>query len=378
MKLAFPYMGSINITLSAILRRLGVSPVIPPPPNRATLMQGARHAPEAMCVPFKLTLGNMMQALEAGADTLAYVSGSWSCRFGYYGRLQARILRDMGYAFRLIELRHDNLTDIAREIVMLSNQSWARAVTNTGRALRTGWLKSSAVDDAESLGRATLPFVKNKEDVRRALKATLRSIDRTEGSAELRRLRRGLPARFSRLERNGRRHALRVKLVGESFCTIEPFINFDVVDRLGAMGCHVDPFLTAHRWLGFHGFRIGRSETALIEQSTAANWAYCVGGEDRNSLGHLIAANTAGYDGVVHVHPFGCMPSTVVQPTMTRMSEELDLPYIALSVDEHTSETGFATRLEGFVELLLRKQRGRSRASAESAEGTQDTTLDRP
>jgi len=53
--------------------------VLPPSRPRETIELGARLAPEMMCVPFKMTLGNMVRCLEAGADVLAYVTGSWSC-----------------------------------------------------------------------------------------------------------------------------------------------------------------------------------------------------------------------------------------------------------------------------------------------------------
>jgi predicted nucleotide-binding protein (sugar kinase/HSP70/actin superfamily) len=82
-----------------------------------------------------------------------------------------------------------------------------------------------------------------------------------------------------------------------------------------------------------------------------------VGGEDQNSVGQLLLAAQDGFDGVIHVHPFGCMPGTVVQPTMTKAARDTGIAYLPLSLDEHSSETGIVTRLEAFVSLLEKRRR---------------------
>jgi predicted nucleotide-binding protein (sugar kinase/HSP70/actin superfamily) len=363
MKVAFPYMGRIHVPLAAILAELGAEPVVPPPPDREVLELGVRLAPEMMCIPFKLTLGNMVRSLEMGADVLLYTSGSWSCRYGYYGRIQQQILQDLGYEYRLIDFRHDQIPVVARFVVGLSEGSLRRALGRLARAVRIGWFKSSAVDEAEAWARSTAPFARDPSATRRLLDRVVAEVDRAGKVAELKRLRSGIEARFRTVPVNGRRHAVRVKVVGESYCTIEPFVSFDILRRLGELGVRADPFLTGHRWLGFHSFRIGSDHLASARQAAKKYWRYCVGGEDENSLGHLILAAEQGYDGVVHVHPFGCMPSTVVQPAMVKASQDYDIPYLSLSVDEHTSETGMSTRLEAFVSLLER----RSARAAQSA-----------
>ena len=357
MRIAFPYMGTAPIALQGLLRTLGADVVVPPKPNREIVELGARLAPEMMCVPFKMTLGNMFRCLEAGADTLAYVSGSWSCRFGYYGRLQAQILRDEGFRFRLLELRHDRIPEIAREILSLNRGRMSLAVLNGLRALRIGWLKSTAVDEVEAQFRQTMPNAKDPGTCRRLLDGMLDEVQTAESPAAISRVRASACRRFAVLPTNGRTRILRVKLVGESYCVVEPFINFDIIARMGEMGVQVDPFLTSHRWLGFHGFRLGKNEVRQMRVLSAPYWRYCVGGEDQNSVGQLLLAAQQGFDGVIHVHPFGCMPGTVVQPTMARAARDTGIAYLPLSLDEHSSETGILTRLEAFVSLIEKRQR---------------------
>jgi len=350
-------MGTAPIALQALLSTLGAEVVLPPKPTREIVELGSRLAPEMMCVPFKMTLGNMVRCLEAGADVLAYVTGSWSCRFGYYGRLQAQILRDEGFRFRLLELRHDRIPEIVNEIRSLNHGRLSLAVLNGLRALRVGWLKSTAVDEVETRFRLTMPSVGAPGACRRLLDRMLDEVQAAESPAAILRVRRAARARFAALPASDRTRILRVKLVGESYCVVEPFINFDIIARMGEMGVLVDPFLTAHRWLGFHGFRLGKGEVKRMRALSAPYWRYCVGGEDQNSVGQLLLAAQQGFDGVIHVHPFGCMPGTVVQPTMARAARDTGIPYLALSLDEHSSETGFLTRLEAFASLIEKRRR---------------------
>ena len=357
MRVAFPYMGSAPIALQGLLTSIGAEVVLPPRPDRETMELGARLAPEMMCVPFKMTLGNMVRCLEAGADVLAYVTGSWSCRFGYYGRLQAQILRDEGFRFRLLELRHNRIPEIFREIRLLNRGRASVAVLNGLRALRIGWLKSSAVEEIEAQFRRSIPNARDPGMCRLLLDRMLDEVLAAQGPAAIGRVRTSARARFAVLPVNGRERTLRVKLVGESYCVVEPFINFGIIARMGEMGVLVDPFLTAHRWLGFHGFRLGKDEVREMRELSAPYWRYCVGGEDQNSVGQMLLAARQGFDGVVHVHPFGCMPGTVVQPTMARAARDSGIAYLPLSLDEHSSETGILTRLEAFVSLLERRRR---------------------
>lgn len=357
MRVAFPYMGDIRLVLEPILRTLGAEVVVPPEPNRETVARGAQLAPETICLPFKVTLGNILRALELGADTLVYVSGSWSCRFGYYGRLQADICQDLGYRFRMLELRRDRLGEIIREILRLSRGNPVRAGARTIKAFRLGWFKATALEEAYRFFRDTMPLAKESREGVQVLKDVVSEIEQVNSCQELRKLQNGLSQRFQALVSNGRKGLLRVKLVGESYCTIEPFVNFNIIQRLGEMGVWVDPFLTGPRWLGFHGFRLNKREIRRAQRLAKSYWRYCVGGEDANSVGHMIIAAKAGYDGVIHIHPFACMPSTVVQPVLATVSRDYNIPLLSISVDEHTAEAGFMTRVEAFVSLLERRRK---------------------
>ena len=67
-KVAFPHMGTISIVWAAALRKIGVEPFVPPYTSKKTLSLGTQNSPEAICLPYKLILGNFIEAIEGGAD----------------------------------------------------------------------------------------------------------------------------------------------------------------------------------------------------------------------------------------------------------------------------------------------------------------------
>lgn len=62
-------------------------------------------------------------------------------------------------------------------------------------------------------------------------------------------------------------------------------------------------------------------------------------------------------DGVITVTAFGCGPDSIMIERMTRFSKKFGKPLLNLTIDEHTGEAGFITRLEAFTDMLFRKKR---------------------
>ena len=66
-----------------------------------------------------------------------------------------------------------------------------------------------------------------------------------------------------------------------------------------------------------------------------------------------------GYDGVIQLAPFTCIPEIVAKGVLPSVSRDLDIPIISFFLDEQTGEAGFRTRLEAFVDLLVRRREQR-------------------
>lgn len=62
-------------------------------------------------------------------------------------------------------------------------------------------------------------------------------------------------------------------------------------------------------------------------------------------------------DGIIALSAFGCGPDSLMVEEVQYHAKERNLPMIHLNIDEHTGEAGFVTRIEAFVDMLIRKKR---------------------
>ncbi|MBS4025993.1 MAG: hypothetical protein KGZ96_10020 [Clostridia bacterium] len=64
-----------------------------------------------------------------------------------------------------------------------------------------------------------------------------------------------------------------------------------------------------------------------------------------------------GIDGLIHITAFGCGPDAMVDKIMELEAKQHNqVPFMTLTIDEHSGEAGVMTRLEAFVDMIrLRK-----------------------
>lgn len=62
-------------------------------------------------------------------------------------------------------------------------------------------------------------------------------------------------------------------------------------------------------------------------------------------------------DGIIMVVAFGCGPDSLVRELIERdLVKPIDFPEITITIDEHSSELGLITRLEAFIDMLVRRK----------------------
>ncbi len=88
--------------------------------------------------------------------------------------------------------------------------------------------------------------------------------------------------------------------------------------------------------------------------------------EMTGTAGHYLKDNKI--DGIVTLNAFGCGPDSLMIERIMRKAKELGKPMLALTIDEHTGEAGFITRLEAFIDMLFRKKRSKIISEANSTD----------
>ncbi|MGQ9678584.1 MAG: 2-hydroxyacyl-CoA dehydratase [bacterium] len=349
MRVAFPYFGYDTLALKGFLEDLGVEVKLPPPTSRRTVELGVKFSPELICMPFKITLGNFIEALENGADTLLMAAGARKCRFGYYHYLQEVALQATGKNFSLVPVTQYSPSDfIFRLMPNLFNVAPVKVI----RAVYLLLAKSALTRDfRRQLNRKrALDF----GAAERLTKPALEVIASARTLSEIKRAQIRLKKMFCL---NGEKPEVRVGLVGEIFFTIDQFANQEIEKKLGELGVEV----VFERCLYNHLRHLLKVDFGYLRSRRLARpyLQECPGGEAVRTVGEAGSFIQKGVDGIVHVFPFTCMPENIAFEALERLCQSNGIPLLSLSFDEHTSSTGLVTRLEAFVELLRRRRRGR-------------------
>lgn len=135
---------------------------------------------------------------------------------------------------------------------------------------------------------------------------------------------------------------------------LEPFSNLDTARILGELGVEVTKteYLTDYVLLNIFKFK-GMRDLKRLARPYLKNE---IGGHGINSVANAVKYSKLGYNGIVHIFPFTCMPEIVAQGILHKISEDFRIPIISLSFDEHSGKAGLQTRLEAFVDLLERRR----------------------
>jgi len=356
MKITFPHMGNLDIALKAILEGLGQEVLLPPPITKKTLNLGVKYSPECACLPFKINLGNFIESLEQGADTILMIGdgGRGSCRLGFYGCIHISILRELGYDFQFITVSNRRKSEFLSGLTRLGkNKSLPLKISALCK-----FYKMRLCEEVERLSHHYMPYEVEKGATARAYKESLRIIDKAQSITEIIRARRQGRKIFSQIKKDTSRKPLRVLIVGEIYVVWEPFVNLNIEQRLGEMGVEVvrklwltDNILyRAHLDFLCHGNR----REAL--RAAKRYLGYNVGAECNISVGEAILSQHEGCDGVIHLMPFTCMPEIIASSIMLKVSRDYDVPILTFTLDEHSAEAGMVTRLEAFIDLLSRRR----------------------
>ncbi|HHV71295.1 MAG TPA: CoA protein activase [Clostridia bacterium] len=354
MKIAFPIMGTSYIAFQKIMEKLGHEAIVPPKPSKRTLSLGVTYSPEFACLPFKILLGSYLEAIERGADTIVSYGGVGPCRAGYYGVMHEKIIRDLGYdvKFIIFEPPHREFKKCmaaGKELVNAKENSWGKIF----EALTTGWVHLRALDEIERLSHEIRPYEINKGDTTKAFKQCLELMKQADTKKQIAEAKRESVKILKNVEVDPTRNPLKIGLIGEIYVVIEPFANFDIQVTLGEMGVLTRRNIYITDWTKDNTFFKGEEH---IKRAARPYLNQMIGGHGIISVGQTVLYAKEGYDGVVQLAPFSCIPEIVAKGILPKVSKDLDIPVMTVFLDEQTGKAGLQTRLEAFIDLLKAKR----------------------
>ncbi len=362
MKITFPHMGNMHIPIKALFQGLKVDSIAPPPISKRTIELGVKHSPEFACLPLKINVGNFIEAMENGADTIVMAGGWGPCRFGYFAQVEREILNDLGYQFSMVVLEapDSRLTDLLKQIKALGENV---SIPEAYRALKFAWFKLNAVEKLEKSLEYCLPRSQQKDALEKLYEKALQAVDESSDRYEINEMVGDAASAMSELamENEG---ILKIGLVGEIYTILEPSTNCHIVRHLGRINAHVTRSVYLSDWLNDHvlGGYIKKSNHRYILDSSRPYLNHAVGGHGRETVGSAVDFARRHYDGIIQIGPLTCMPEIVAQSVLGGVSGDFSVPCMTLYFDEHSGTAGVHTRLEAFVDMLASQKHGRAYA----------------
>lgn len=353
-------MGSMYIVVASLIRSLGGEVIVPPKTSKKTLSLGTKYSPEAICLPYKLLLGNYIEAIEQGAEAVIMISSPGICRLGEYSKTIRNALEDLDYKIKYIDLDlyKGKFAEMMKCLKIVTGNTNLVAL---GRGLNLAFNKVFVLDNLDNV----LSYHRAREyefgESERAYNKALKWIDQASTQRELKEANKLALNEIQKTPIDKEKDVLKVDLTGEIFMVLDPFSNQNLERELGKLGIETKRSMNISGWLKTAIIpKFMRKEETHLERAERLAKPYLlrdIGGDAIESVSDVAYATNRGIDGIIHISPFTCMPEIISQNIFPKMRQDGAIPILALVLDEQTGKAGYVTRLEAFVDLMRRRKR---------------------
>jgi predicted nucleotide-binding protein (sugar kinase/HSP70/actin superfamily) len=145
---------------------------------------------------------------------------------------------------------------------------------------------------------------------------------------------------------------LNVVIIGHVYNIYDSFMNMDMLKKLennGVKAINIDML----------------KEDDVFEKLSSLNKRMFWNFGSKAIGGALHILDRKDIDGVIYLMSFGCgVDSFVADMIERRLRRSSDIPFIVLTIDEHSGEAGMDTRLEAFIDMIRWRKKDETDISA--------------
>lgn len=347
--IAFPMMGNYHVPAKYLFSKISNCKVLDTPKiTSKTIELGSKYSPDFLCTPFKYTLGTYIECLENGANTLIQMGGG--CRYGYYFELQEKILKDLGYDFKYYNLVSKGHTDIKEIYIKLKeiNPKLKKFKSLYYFFITVKMVKfMDYIDDYIRKNKAY--EIGNKFD--KVLSSMLKSLSETKGLISFIKIKRKYKKLIQNIKIHKPNNNIKIGIIGELFTLMEPYANNNIEDMLIKYGVELKRFTNVTYLL----FEKKRKSKKYLKNLN--NIKYRMGADAMDNIYYTKYLIDNDYDGIIHIKSSFCTPEIGSMGIINKMCEESNVPALLLSMDSNTSNVGFETRIEAFLDMIEMRKR---------------------
>ena len=346
---SFPHLGNYYIVFEYFLSNvLKCKVIVPPATTKRTIELGAKYSPDFVCVPFKYNLGNYIEALEKGANTL--IQGGGGCRYGYYGELEEKILRDLGYKFEFCNMISDNHISLKKGYRFCKKINKKTNLFMCGYYLFNSLLMIIFIDKIEKYLRLNMGFEVEKGSFEELEKKYFNSF-KNNGVFKNIYLYCKYKRKFKKIAIDKPKDHLRVAILGELYSLIDDNTSYNTERKLIKMGIEVYRDTDLTYLLITKRFKLAR----MIKRGKKYI-KYHLGADASGTIVKSLDVAKKGFDGILHLKSFGCTPEISAMSILPKISDEYNIPILYFSFDAEDNEVGVDTRLEAFYDMIKSKK----------------------
>lgn len=390
-----PYMCDHGRMIAAAMRANGVLAEALPMANKQSIDIGRKFTSGKECYPAILTTGDIVKKAmspDFAPDTSAFfmATASGPCRFGQYNKFHRMVLDELGFPHVPI-------------YTMDQGENYGEDTKSLGTHFRKlAWNGIMYIDLLQKLQRETRPYEVHKGETDTLYETFVKKAEiAIENQQSLVKFAREANIAFAKVSMDRSTPRPLIGIIGETYVRCNEFANNFLAKNIERLGGEVfiPPF---SEWINYIAHC--RRESCLFEKDYKGLFGEIISdivqrydahkltkmfkgrirhflkdasikelikkgkpyiddsykGDPVLSMGKAVEYVEEGFDGIVNIIPFHCMPGTVVNGVLERFQKDFyGMPCLKLSFDGQ-EQTNEETRLEAFMHQAYQRMEGRS------------------
>lgn len=295
---------------------LGAEVIISDKTNKNILLSGANACVSEACLPIKVYFGHVINLV--GKVDLIFAPRFTSISKNQYICPEIGGVPDMvRNSVKILP----GIIDVEINLRKSHKNSW-RAALRTGEFI---------TDDREKIREAYKSALYAYQCERQVLKSGVLADEFKQDKLPLRVIQK-------------RSTKLTVAVIGHCYTVYDNFVNMELMKKLNSYGVGIVT-------LDMLDYLVSKDKCKELDKMIF--WDY-----GTRAYGGVIQLIESGeIDGIIALSSFGCgVDSFVDELVEKKVREESDIPFMKLVLDEHSAETGFCTRLEAFIDMIIRRR----------------------
>ena len=303
---------------------LGIEPVLSSKTTKTTITKGSELVVSETCLPVKIFMGHVLDLIDNKGVDVIYVPSHQSIAPKIYNCSKIRGLPDL-------------VRNVVKRNFLLIEPPLDKSEKNQG-------LYRYLYDSVAPLG------ITDKKLIKKASKAGWECQNRftammKDGINFDQAVNNAIKGKMIRsTEEDSRKHPINVAVISHGYNLYDKRVSMDIFDKLEKLDVKA---------YAAENLSMDEMKKGFPVLNTTLYWANEY--EMTGAAGHYLVDKNI--DGIVTVTSFGCGPDSIMIERITRFARRYNKPLLNLTVDEHTGEAGFITRLEAFTDMLVRRKR---------------------